>query len=122
MYSFERMRLGMIRHIRLHGVATYKEPVDINLKDINFFYGGNGTGKTTISKLISGDLLSPACTVDNDSENDTILVYNKPFMDRNFQEVGEIAGIFTLGSDAGKAQEFIKEKETVTIHQWTANR
>ncbi len=100
----------MINHIRLLGVATFKKPVEIRPKKINFFYGGNGTGKTTISKIISGDLLSPTCTVDKDSD-DTVLVYNKPFVERNFQEISEIAGIFTLGSDAGKAQEFIKEKE-----------
>lgn len=102
----------MISHIKLHGIATYIESVDINLKDINFFYGGNGTGKTTISKLISGDLISATSAVDRDNfENETILVYNKPFVDKNFQEVGDIAGIFTLGSDAGEAQKFIKEKE-----------
>ncbi|NBK98525.1 MAG: ATP-binding protein [Erysipelotrichia bacterium] len=101
----------MIRHIKLHGVATYTEPVDIDLKDINFFYGGNGAGKTTISNLISGDLVSPTCVVDmNNSENETILVYNKPFVDRSFREVGDITGIFTLGRDASEDQEFIRVK------------
>ena len=51
--NYERL-LYMINRIRLHQVATYSDPVEINLKKINFIYGGNGTGKTTISNVISG--------------------------------------------------------------------
>lgn len=102
----------MIKHIRLHGVATYTEPVDINLKDINFIYGGNGTGKTTISKLISREISNPDCSVDSvDNAYDSILVYNKSFVENNFREVSEIAGIFTLGKDSAEKMEMIKRKE-----------
>lgn len=102
----------MIRHIKLHEVATYTAPVDINFKDINFIYGGNGTGKTTISKLISGEIQCSSCSVDSDgATNDTILVYNKTFVEKNFREVDEIAGIFTLGSESGEIINSIKAKE-----------
>ena len=103
----------MIKHIKLHNVATYANPVNIDLKDINFIFGGNGTGKTTISKVISGELQIPSCSVDLDSAgNNTILVYNKSFVEKNFREVGEIAGIFTLGSESGEVLEAIKGKES----------
>ena len=103
----------MIKHIRLENIATYSSPVNVNFKNLNFIYGGNGTGKTTISKLISGEIQHPSCTVDFDSQESTdkVLVYNKTFVERNFREVGEIAGIFTLGSEAGDILDIIKSKE-----------
>ena len=103
----------MIKHIRLENIATYSNPVHVNFKNLNFIYGGNGTGKTTISKLISGEICHPSCTVDFDSQesSDKVLVYNKTFVERNFREVGEIAGIFTLGSEAGDILDTIKSKE-----------
>lgn len=102
----------MIKHIRMEHIATYIEPVDINFKTLNFIYGGNGTGKTTISKLISGELQHPSCVVNyDDQESDTVLVYNKTFVEKSFREVGEIEGIFTLGSESGEILDFIKEKE-----------
>lgn len=103
----------MIKHIKLQGVATYTEPVDIDFKDINFIYGGNGTGKTTLSKVISGEIQGEQCTVQTDgASNETILVYNKSFVEKNFREVGDIAGIFTLGMDSGDILALIKDKES----------
>lgn len=45
----------MIESITLSGIATYSPvtPEMIqNLKAVNYFYGANGAGKTTISRLI----------------------------------------------------------------------
>ena len=41
----------MISEIKLKDVATYKEE-KLAPKKINFIYGNNGTGKTTISRFI----------------------------------------------------------------------
>lgn len=102
----------MIKHVRLHTVASYTEPVDIDFKDINFIYGGNGTGKTTISKVLSGEIRSSGCHIEQDNEsNEEVLVYNKSFVDRNFREVGQIKGIFTLGSGSSEAIKEIEDKE-----------
>ena len=44
----------MITGFTLHNVATYKNKVDVDgLKKLNFFYGTNGCGKTTISRLLA---------------------------------------------------------------------
>ena len=40
----------MINRIKLHDIATYDD-VEIFPKKINYLFGGNGTGKTTISNL-----------------------------------------------------------------------
>lgn len=102
----------IIKHIRMEYIATYIEPVDINFKTLNFIYGGNGTGKTTISKLISGELQHPSCVVNyDDQESDTVLVYNKTFVEKSFREVGEIEGPFTLGSESGEILDFIKKRK-----------
>lgn len=102
----------MISRVKLEKIATYINPVEIMLKDINFIYGGNGTGKTTLSRVIAGDITTPNCIVDNqNAANEKLLVYNKSFVDKNFREVGDISGIFTLGRDAGDLLEYIKTKE-----------
>ena len=96
------MRRGdtMINRVKIENVATYTNPVDVTLKDINFIYGGNGTGKTTFTKIISGELIEPLCVVENPTaNNERLLGYNKSFVDENFREVGDISGIFTLGRD-----------------------
>ena len=120
------MRRGdtMINRVKIENVATYTNPVDVTLKDINFIYGGNGTGKTTFTKIISGELIAPLCVVENPTaNNERLLVYNKSFVDENFREVGDISGIFTLGRDAGELIEYIKQKEAehvqynVTVQQ-----
>ena len=75
-------------------------------------YGGNGTGKTTISKLISGEIGNAFSTVEGlDPATETTLVYNKTFVDATFQENKEIPGIFTLGLEAGEAQEYVRLME-----------
>ena len=104
----------MIDSITIKNVATYdNEGVKINnLKKINFIYGGNGTGKTTISNYLKNQ--------DDDKYNDceivwkndlpvSTLVYNKRFRDENFG-LGKIKGIFTLGKATKEDKEFVESK------------
>jgi len=48
----------MIETIRLSGVATYAPEAQSlhGLKKVNYFYGANGSGKTTVSRLIADPL------------------------------------------------------------------
>ena len=41
----------MINKIEITNIATYKSTSVLEPKAINFVYGGNGTGKTTLSRL-----------------------------------------------------------------------
>ena len=57
----------MIKSINIKDVATYSSTgIEIkDLKKVNFFYGANGCGKTTISNYLQ-DLESPkyqACSI-----------------------------------------------------------
>ncbi len=95
----------MIDSITIKNVATYdNEGVKINnLKKINFIYGGNGTGKTTISNYLASDIKIKEddrykeCSIEwkNNTPIKT-LVYNRKFRELNFGQE-KLKGIFTLG-------------------------
>lgn len=104
----------MIESITIKKVATYNETgIQINdLKKVNFIYGANGSGKTTISNYLqnSTDPKFANCTVTwgNAIELKT-LVYNKVFRERNFGK-GKLNGIFTLGEATTEEIKVIEDK------------
>jgi wobble nucleotide-excising tRNase len=69
-----------------------------NLSKNNFIYGSNGSGKTTISRVIANETQYPDCTIKwrGGSKLET-LVYNRDFVENNFNQTSELKGIFTLG-------------------------
>lgn len=97
----------MIKSIHIKDVASYdSNGVHIEqLKRVNFIYGSNGSGKTTISNFLNDeeDSMFPNCEL-KWLGNDKLetLVYNKEFRDRNFSK-GVVEGVFTLG-EATKEQ------------------
>lgn len=104
----------MIKSINIRQVASYNENgIQINdLKKINFIYGANGCGKTTISNFLfdSSNANFSDCTVNwNNEQNINTLVYNKQFREHNFGS-GKISGIFTLGEATAEEIENIKLK------------
>ena len=102
----------MINSIHIQGVASFgQEPESLSdLSQFNFIYGSNGTGKTTISKLISDDSLFTDCSVvwQGDTKLET-LVYNRDFVEKNFNQSTELKGIFTLGE---KDKDTLEKIET----------
>ena len=104
----------MIESIEIKNIATFDDTgIQINeLKKVNFIYGVNGSGKTTITKFLYNQ--------DNpDFENSSLkwinglaintLVYNKDFRERNFGK-GSIDGVFTLGQATKEQTEEIEKK------------
>lgn len=90
----------------MKNIATFEENGTIidNLSKINFIYGANGTGKTTISTYLSNPLICNNCSIEwHNNERMEILVYNKKFKDENFYSE-KLKGIYTFG-----------EKNRVTI-------
>jgi wobble nucleotide-excising tRNase len=91
----------MIESLRIRNVATYDETgiAIVNLRKINFIYGANGCGKTTITKFINAQTdpkYSDCSIVWKSGIPIKALVYNKDFRERNFGK-GTIDGVFTLG-------------------------
>lgn len=94
----------MIKKITMRNCATYDEN-GIELSDcskVNFIYGSNGSGKSTISNYFQ-DITEPKyadCTVEWEFNQPLeVLVYNRHFKESNFS--GDIDGIFTLGKAYG---------------------
>ena len=101
----------MIKSIKILNEASFKEEVMIeNLQKVNIIYGANGTGKSTISKVLSDtEGKYPECFIDwTDDTPLDVLTYNKDFQDRNFVE--NMPGIFTLGEATIEEEKIIKEK------------
>lgn len=89
----------MIDSIRLMNIASYSGPVTVDkLKEINFFYGANGAGKTSIGRLIDNPAASIASQVvwRKGLALET-LVYNNDFVEKNYVSVPDLKGVFTLG-------------------------
>ena len=100
----------MINEIRITPpVATYLNLARLNdLRRINYIFGANGTGKTTISRVIAGDQGYEHCQLSWQSGRELErMVYNRDFVDRNFNQDGPLQGVFTLGENQVEAEREI---------------
>ena len=83
---------------------TYIEPTYVN-----FFFGNNGTGKSTIARAIkSGTGISYASG--RTSADYLPLVYDQEFIDENFRSYRNMKGVFTLNAKNAVTQQQIEEK------------
>ncbi len=103
----------MIQTIHIKNVATFDNEKGVEIEDlnkINFIYGTNGSGKTSITKF----LYEPTHPIYNQctltwfqNTPSRILVYNKDFRDKNFGK-GSLNGIFTIGQATKEELEKIE--------------
>ena len=106
----------MISSITMNGIATYNNITIPNLKKVNFFFGLNGSGKSTIAKylnsLISKDESFNQCTnIGFDGSQDYIMIFNEEFIEENFKRNSELKGIFSLDQRNTFIDEQIRNKE-----------
>ena len=100
----------MINKIEITNIATYRSTSVLEPKAINFVYGGNGTGKTTLSRLIANESISSDSRIEWDApSHEKVVFYNRDFVERNFSEDTALPGIFTLGSESIELQNEIFE-------------
>lgn len=102
----------MIEKIEIKNTATYIDETLENLSIVNFIYGNNGSGKTTISRIINKEAEYPNCKIHwkSDRTLETV-VYNTDFINENFEQSEEIKGIFTLGKEEADTQKKIKSEK-----------
>lgn len=104
----------MITEIEIKDCASY-DPAGVvlnDLKEVNFIYGANGSGKTTISNVIANLHDYPQCQIT--WKNNLKLkpfVYNRNFIDENFGRSKYLKGVFTLGKGGKDAKDLIDAKK-----------
>ncbi|MDY6335049.1 MAG: AAA family ATPase [Lachnospiraceae bacterium] len=101
-----------IRHITLND-ATFENTKQFVEEPtfINFFFGNNGTGKSTISKAIkngAGVTYAPGKT----AADYHVFLYDEEFIAKNFSSYHGMAGVYTLNSNNAKAQLEIEAQQT----------
>nr|WP_315392244.1 AAA family ATPase [uncultured Duganella sp.] len=90
----------MIESLNIAKTATYGDAPQTlgGLGRFNFLFGSNGAGKTTITKVIANPGAHPNCSLTWKKGTPLEpLVYNRDFVERNFNAAPRLKGIFTLG-------------------------
>ncbi len=90
----------MIETIQIACVATFGNTPEVidGLSSFNFIFGSNGTGKTTVSRVIADESSHSTCQVMwKGGTKLQAMVYNRDFVERNFSSSAELKGVFTLG-------------------------
>ena len=101
----------MIEKIYIKNAATFDSTPEelVDLARINFIYGSNGTGKTTVSRVIADDSVFPDCRITwKNGIRLKTLVYNRDFIESNFNQTAQLKGIFTLGKKNKETLDKIK--------------
>lgn len=111
----------MITRITLKNIASYDDTGSViqDLSAVNFLYGTNGSGKTTISRYLhsvncevqSTDFAD--CQIESDDDCE-VVVYNQDFKNKIYQ-TGKLPGVFTIGEDTiehvSKIEQLKEEKQ-----------
>jgi len=107
-----------IEKLMLNAATFHGIPVEPTL--INFFYGNNGTGKSTIARAVHGNE-GLSWQAGKSADDYSVLVYNQEFVEANFRDYGKLKGVFTVGEQNIKIQTDIAEKNTQRAEQEKLN-
>ena len=94
-----------ITNITLNRATFTNVPID-ELTFVNFFYGNNGAGKSSIAHAIEED--DGVVWANGKSAADyDVLVYNQDFINDNFVNYGDLKGVFIFGEEDVEAKKKI---------------
>lgn len=120
----------MIEEIILKNIATYNQTGVIisGLKKLNYFFGNNGCGKSTLAKYLksisegNSDVRYSSCSSKGyDPLQEEIIVFNQDFIENNFQKSDTLKGVFSLNQTNKDIDEKIKTNEA-TIAEKTGKQ
>ncbi|NJB66689.1 wobble nucleotide-excising tRNase [Desulfobaculum xiamenense] len=130
----------MLTSIKLKNTASYKGEQTLEpLKELNFIYGENGCGKSTIAKFLnckmncaeSSERFSD-CSFETgwkENEQRKLFVYDADFVRRTISQ-SSLEGVFVMGEDAPELEaelkrheaEIARKKELIQKHDNTLER
>lgn len=86
--------------------ATFTDVQVDDLTFVNFFYGNNGAGKSSIGHAIEED--DGIVWADGKTAADyDVLVYNQDYINSNFENYGDLKGVFIFGEEDIEAKKKI---------------
>jgi len=99
----------MIESAELSGIPAFSPGQIIfgPLQKVNFVFGPNGSGKTSISRALSDAGAFPACRVawSATQPQSEVRVFNRQYVDQVVGTEDELAGVFVLGKASVEAQQ-----------------
>lgn len=107
----------MIESIKIASCATFVGDAQVldKLSTFNFIFGSNGSGKTTISRVIANPDKYSSCSVNWKSSLDLqTMVYNRDFVETNFKD---LKGVFTLGDNVDALEKIKEAKIGLASHE-----
>lgn len=104
----------MINKIKLNGFASFKHETCLQTdKPVNFVYGLNGTGKSSLARYLThpDDPKYAQCSITPAiyPDKDEILVYNQDYINETFVDKDRQKGVFTLSKENKKAYDAIQK-------------
>ena len=91
----------MIESITIADIATFGSTPEAlgGLSQFNYLFGSNGTGKTTVSRVIADENSFPTSKVTWKAGTKLQpMIYHHDFVQRSFTQPTELKGVFTLAA------------------------
>ncbi len=98
---------GIIEEITLDAATFHSEKFQPTY--INFLFGKNGAGKSTVAKAFT-DPSAIRWQAGINPDGYTILIYNQDFINNNFATYGDLQGVFTLSQENVEIRKQIDAK------------
>lgn len=107
-YATHLTGIAMIESLTISGRPQMADPLHYGpLRELNFVFGPNGSGKTTISRALAIGDAGVSIAWSDASNPETIRVYNRDYVEQTLANVGALPGVFLLGENSAEVADRI---------------